>query len=126
MAGMIRIAHYLLLHLLVFIYGGQAVAESKRVQVYQLSQQTWDVRPGDTLSGIAAALLPGAYRQQQALMQDIIEINPHAFIDSNPDLLRAYARLILPDELQTYSVPSEGSTTHVQQFSWGSIQRHEQ
>jgi hypothetical protein len=126
MAVMLLTARQLLLTLLVLFCAGLAFAESKRVHVYPVTQPTWDVRPGDTLGGIAAALMPGLPRQQQALMENILEINPDAFIDRHPDLLRAYVKLILPGGLQTYSVPSASGTTHVQQFSWGSIQRHEQ
>ncbi|MBN1379262.1 MAG: hypothetical protein JXA04_08495 [Gammaproteobacteria bacterium] len=121
-----RKTHLLPLVFLAFMLGGNSLAESKRVHVYQLPQQTWDVRPGDTLSGISAALLPGSRADQRELMQSILEINPDAFINRNPNRLRAYVRLVLPGEVETYSVSAEDSTTHVQQFNWGSIQRREQ
>jgi len=102
---------------------GTVCAESKRVEIYNLPQTSWNVRPGDTLSGIAAALLPNAPGKQQSLMQSILEINPDAFINHNPDLLRAYIRLVLPGDIQTFAVPEEDATTHVEEYSWGSVIR---
>jgi Tfp pilus assembly protein FimV len=119
-------ARHLILVLLVILCSNPAISESKRVHVYQLPQQTWNVRPGDTLSGIAAALLPGNPEQQRSLMQSILDINPQAFINDNPNRLLAHVKLILPGTIQTHSVPKEKSTTRVQQFNWGSIQRHDQ
>lgn len=123
---MYKTANILFLTSLLILCSSHAAAESKRVYVYHLPQQVWDVRPGDTLSGIAAALLPSSRQQQQSLMQAIVEINPDAFINQNPNRLRANIRLVLPGDVQTYSVTPEDANTRIQHFSWGSIQKREQ
>lgn len=100
-----------------------AGAESIRVHVYKLSQQYWDVRPGDTLSGIVDSLLPAGDDKQQQLMRDIVELNPGAFLDGDPDRLRANVRLWLPNAVQTPVKPLTGEHVTVERFKWGSIKR---
>ncbi len=109
--------------LLFALLCGPAVAGSKQVHVYQLSQQYWDVRRGDSLSFIAATLLPAAPRQQQALMRDILELNPDAFIGGNPNRLRANTRLWLPNFVQTPVRTRADRDSRVERYSWGSIKR---
>lgn len=98
-------------------------AASKRVYVYPISQQYWDVRPGETLGEIAEALLPGAQQHRQLLMNDILRLNPGAFIDQNPNRLLANTRLWLPNSVtRPVSAPQDGE---IQEFSWGTIKRNE-
>lgn len=98
--------------------------ESVRVHVYKLSQQYWDVQYGDTLGEIVDSLLPADKSKQQRLMQDIVELNPDAFLDGDPDRLRANVRLWLPNAIQR---PVEnyysGENVTIERYDWGSIKR---
>jgi Tfp pilus assembly protein FimV len=96
-------------------------AASKRVYVYPVSQQYWDVRPGETLAGIAEALLPGS-AQRQSLMEEILRLNPDAFISQDPNRLLANTRLWLPN---TVTRPVSDQNAEIQEFSWGHIKRTE-
>jgi hypothetical protein len=113
--------------LLVFVVclglASLAGAESIRVHVYKLSQQYWDVRPGDTLSGIVDLLLPAGNDKQQQLMRDIVELNPGAFLGGDPDRLQANVRLWLPNAVQAPVKPRTGEHVTVERFEWGSIKR---
>ena len=111
---------------LSLLFGAFAHAESKRVEVYSLSQQYWDVQVGDTLGEIADALLPANREKQAALMQDIVQLNPDAFINGDPNRVLANHRLWLPNTIQTpvsdNTSPASSETT-VERFSWGSVKR---
>jgi Tfp pilus assembly protein FimV len=98
-----------------------ALAASKRVYVYPISQQYWDVRPGETLAGIVETLLPGTQQYRQRLMDDILRLNPSAFIDQNPNRLLANTRLWLPNSV-TRPV-SAAQDSEIQEFDWGYIKR---
>jgi hypothetical protein len=100
-----------------------ACPESIRVHVYPLSQQYWDVRPGDTLSEIVESLLPADMNKQRHLMRTIIELNPDAFIDGDPDRLRANIRLWLPNALQRPVERRTGESVTIERYEWGSIKR---
>jgi Tfp pilus assembly protein FimV len=100
-----------------------AHADSKRVYVYPITRQYWDVRTGETLAYIADALLPGKSRHQQQLIQDILQLNPGAFIDSDPDRLLANTRLWLPNTITRPISAQRNAEIH--QFDWGYIKRTE-
>lgn len=105
------------------VWSIHACPESIRVHVYGLSQHYWDVRPGDTLSEIVESLLPADKGNQQRLMADIVELNPDAFPDGNPDSLRANIRLWLPNALQTPVKNRIGENVTIERYEWGSIKR---
>jgi Tfp pilus assembly protein FimV len=98
-------------------------AESKRIEVYPLSQHYVDTRAGDTLGEIAARLLPNNPRMQQKLMDDILRLNPDAFIERNPDQLLADTRLWLPNHLSKPDSRVDSSRHTVETFSWGNIKK---
>ena len=100
-----------------------AFAESKRVEVYSLSQNYWDTQSGETLSQIAAQLLPQNPHIQQKLMADIVVLNPDAFKNNNPDRMMADIRLWLPNNLPQAKDKARTRNTHVEAFSWGNIKR---
>jgi pilus assembly protein FimV len=54
------------------------------------------VRPGDSLSTLAASLLPRSGLDRQPLMLALYQSNPDAFIDGDIDRLRAGVRLAVP------------------------------
>jgi len=98
-----------------------AWSESKRIEVYQVSQQYWDVSPGDTLSGIAAKLLPNNPGMQLRLMDDIVRLNPESFIENNKDLIIANTRLWLPGSMTRPDTTVDKKDFEVKNFSWGNI-----
>lgn len=117
-------ARLILVMLLSAVTVFATAAGSKRVYVFELDRRYWDVQRGETLGGIATALLPGEPRKRIPLMRTIFEMNPAAFIDGDPDRLRADTRLWLPGGIQTYAEtpPSDGTVRH---YDWGSIRWRE-
>jgi Tfp pilus assembly protein FimV len=110
--------------LLAVLFAAPSVfAESKRVEVYSLSQHYWDTQSGETLSGIAAQLLPNNPAMQQKLMNDIISQNPDAFQNNDPNYMQANTRLWLPNRLAKTDSKADPKYTQVESFSWGNIKR---
>jgi hypothetical protein len=105
---------------LCLVLSAQAVAESKRVHVYPLTQDYWDVQPGETMGDIAVTLLPESSRHRQSLINEIVRLNPDAFINGDPGRLLANRRLWLPNII-TRPVPTRN--TEIRQFDWGFIKR---
>lgn len=99
------------------------VTESKRIEVYSLSQNYWDVQNGDTLGGIAHHLLPNNPMKREALQQDILHLNPGAFTGGNPAGLLAGKRLWLPGYMKHADSIADPSTTTIETYSWGNIKR---
>ena len=99
------------------------VTESKRIEVYALSQNYWDTQSGDTLGNIVLHLLPNNPSKYAKLKQDIVLLNPHAFIGGNPERLLADKRLWLPVYMKQADTKANPATTTVEQFSWGNIKR---
>jgi Tfp pilus assembly protein FimV len=98
-------------------------AESKRIVVYPLSQSYVDTRTGDSLSEIAARLLPDNPQLQQHLMADIFRLNPNAFIAHDPNRLLTNMRLWLPNQLNNAERANDSADYQVESFSWGSVRR---
>ena len=96
---------------------------SKRIEVYSLSQNYWDVQYGDTLGGIAHHLLPNNPLKREALQQDILHLNPDAFISGQPGKLLAGKRLWLPGYMKQADSRVNPATTTVETYSWGNIKR---
>lgn len=97
--------------------------ESKRIEVYSLSQNYWDTQPGDTLGEIVHHLLPNNPSKYDALKQDIVHLNPQAFINGNPEQLLAGKRLWLPGYMNQPDSKADPATTTVESYSWGNIKR---
>ncbi len=96
---------------------------SKRIEVYPLSQNYWDVQYGDTLGGIAHHLLPYNPAKREALQQDILHLNPDAFTGGDPAGLLAGKRLWLPGYMKQADTKADPATTIVESYSWGNIKR---
>ena len=94
---------------------------SKRIEVYALTQNFWDVHINDTLSGIAFQLLPNNPSKQQALQQDILQLNPTAFINGDASRLIAGRRLWLPTYMKQADSKVNPKTTTIESYSWGNI-----
>ena len=97
--------------------------ESRRIEVYSLSQNYWDTQYGDTLGEIVIQLLPNNPSRHEALKQDIVELNPGAFINSNPAQLLANKRLWMPGYMKQADSKVNSTTTTVESYSWGNIKR---
>jgi len=107
-------------------YDNDADAErkkSKRIEVYSLSQNYWDVQYGDTLGSIVHHLLPNNPMKREALQQDILHLNPGIFINGNPEKLLADKRLWLPGYMKQADSKVDPATTTVETYSWGNIKR---
>jgi len=96
---------------------------SKRIEVYSLSQNYWDTQYGDTLSSIVYHLLPNNPSKRAALQEDILHLNPDAFIGGDPAMLLAGKRLWLPGYMKQADSSANPSTTIVETYSWGNIKR---
>ena len=102
---------------------GPAWAESKRIEVYPLSQQYWDVKTGDTLGEIVDALMPRNRYLKVKLMRDIMAMNPEVFPDGSPHLMLANKRLWLPNAVQQRDPVPDNYGFIVESYQWGSIRR---
>lgn len=98
-----------------------AWAESLRIEVYPITQQYWDIEPGDTLSGIAAELLPNNPDMQLRLIDDLVRLNSKAVVDGNKNHIIAGARLWLPGKMTKADSKVDKSKYDVRTFSWGNI-----
>jgi len=98
-------------------------ATSKRIEVYSLSQNYWDTQYGETLGEIVLHLLPNNPSKREDLKQDIIRLNPQAFINSDPAQLLADKRLWMPGYMKQADTRVDPSTTTVENYSWGNIKR---
>jgi len=116
-----QLLRFILLGILGFTL--PALAESKRVEVYSLSQHYWDTKSGETLGEIVRQLLPNNPRMRPELMADIISQNPDAFLNNDPDYLLANRRLWLPNRLAQTDSKADPQRTQVESFSWGNIKR---
>ena len=100
-----------------------AAANSKRIEVYTLAQSYYDTQHGDTLGEIVAELLPNNPGKHDSLRQEILGLNPDAFIDNNPDRLIAGKRLRLPGYVKEADTRVDPHAYTVESFSWGNIKR---
>jgi len=98
-------------------------AESQRIEVYSVNQAYWDVQAGETLGEIIKELLPHNSDKHTALMAEIVQLNPDAFINGDPDALKARARLWLPGHIQGLNKKVNKDKYTIKEFSWGYIQQ---
>jgi len=94
-------------------------AESKRIYVYPVSQAFYDVKPGDTLGEISEKILPHTSSMRSRLMSDIIQLNPKAFINGDPDRLKAHVRLWLPNNTAGLDDRANKDRFTIKDYSWG-------
>lgn len=62
----------------------------------EFAGDTWRVQPGDTLSHIVSQLKPGLGKSAAVLQQQLLQRNPRAFINGDPNRILAGAVLQLP------------------------------
>lgn len=95
----------------------------KRIEVYAISQNYWDVVAGETLGDIVKQLLPDNPQKRKMLLKEIVQLNPDAFSQSNPDNLKANIRLWLPNNAPVRGSVVDKSRYETQSFSWGQVHR---
>ena len=105
--------------LLSLILCTTAYADSKRIEVYSVSQAYVDVKRGDTLGEIVKDLLPNTPKKRKAIMKEIVEFNPNAFIDGDPNILKANTRLWLPGHVSGLREYVDRNKYHIKEYSWG-------
>jgi len=88
-----------------------------------MSQQYWDTQSGETLGEIVTQLLPNNPNMRQKLMADIINLNPDAFLDGDPNQMLANKRLWLPNSTNQTDSKADSKYFEVESFSWGNIKR---
>jgi len=96
-------------------------SQSKRVEVYSISQNFWDVTPGETLGDIVKQLLPDNPGLREKLLYQIVELNPDAFSQSNPDNLKANVRLWLPNNAPAMRQIKDKKLFNIKSYSWGQV-----
>jgi len=96
-------------------------SQSKRVEVYSISQSYWDVSPGETLGDIVKQLLPDNPGLREKLLNQIVKLNPDAFSLSNPDNLKANVRLWLPNNAPAMRQIKNKALFTVKSYSWGQV-----
>ena len=106
---------------ILFILQTTVLAESKRIEVYATSQAYWDVHAGDTLSGIVNQLIKEASPSREKLTGEILSLNPDAFINANPNLLKANYRLWLPNGTNDMNELSSSQKYRIRNYSWGQV-----
>lgn len=104
-------------------HGAGAAAGQRIDATLELPAGVHEVRRGETLSGLVAQWLPAAdAATRRRLMEAILYLNPDAFVDGDPNRLRAGARLILPGDVETFATaPRRGG--RVETYRWGAIRR---
>jgi hypothetical protein len=99
------------------------LADSTRIEVYPLSQNYWDIKPGDSLGAIVNTLLPDNVYLQQKLIRDIVALNPEVFPDGSPHRMLANKRLWLPNALKQPDHITDSSGYIVETYQWGNIKK---
>ncbi|MCW8933109.1 MAG: hypothetical protein OQK98_00150 [Gammaproteobacteria bacterium] len=111
--------------LLSIVFSGfftySSASQSKRVEVYSISENFWDVTPGETLGDIVKQLLPDNPGLREKLLYQIVELNPDAFSQSNPDNLKANVRLWLPNNAPAMRQVKDKKLFNVKSYSWGQV-----
>lgn len=65
------------------------------------------VQKGQTLHNIVSRLYPERVKEWPKLKQDIVKLNPHAFINSDPTKMKAGVRLELPRRVVVRPTPAQ-------------------
>ncbi|MFW2372386.1 MAG: FimV family protein [Gammaproteobacteria bacterium] len=94
-------------------------AESRHIHVYSVSQAYYDVKPGDTLGEISQQILPNTPSMRKRLMTEIVQTNPEAFINRDPNQLRAHVRLWLPNHTPGPGNKVDKDKFTIKEYSWG-------
>jgi hypothetical protein len=93
--------------LLIFIFISSLYpAVSAADELYNADVRYLHVQKGQTLHNIVRRLYPERVKEWPRLTQDIIELNPEAFVDNDPAKMKAGSRLKLPKRVVVRSTPA--------------------
>lgn len=84
--------------ILLFIVGFNP-ADSFAKEIYDSDIRYLHVQKGQTLHNIVRRLYPQRRKEWQNLTNEIIRLNPHAFVDNDPTKMKADVRLKLPKKV---------------------------
>ena len=97
-----------LFKLLIFIFiFGLGPSVSVATEAYNADIRYLYVQKGQTLHNIVSRLYPERVKEWPKLKQDIVKLNPHAFIDNDPTRMKAGVRLELPKRVVVRSTPAQ-------------------
>lgn len=92
--------------LLIFIFiFSLASSATFADEAYNADIRYLHVQKGQTLHNIVRRLYPDRAKEWPKLSQDIVKLNPHAFIDNDPTKMKAGVRLTLPKKVVVRSTP---------------------
>ena len=93
--------------LLIFIFISSLYpAVSAADEIYNADIRYLHVQKGQTLHNIVRRLYPERVKEWPKLTQDIIKLNPEAFVDNDPAKMKAGSRLKLPKRMVVRSTPA--------------------
>lgn len=96
-----------LVKLLIFIFiTSLAPAPAFASESYDAEIRFLHVQKGQTLHNIVKRLYPDRVKEWPKLTRDIVQQNPHAFIDNDPTRMKAGVRLTLPKKVVMRSTAS--------------------
>lgn len=94
--------------LLIFIFISSLYpAVSAADEIYNADIRYLHVQKGQTLHNIVRRLYPERVKEWPKLTQDIIKLNPEAFVDNDPAKMKAGSRLKLPKRVVVRSMPAQ-------------------
>lgn len=92
--------------IILFIFGLYP-SVSVAAEAYNADVRYLHVQKGQTLHNIVSRLYPERVKEWPKLKQDIVKLNPHAFIDNDPTKMKAGVRLTLPKKVVVRSTPAQ-------------------
>ena len=96
-----------LFKLLIFLFiFGLNPSVSLAAETFNADIRYLHVQKGQTLHNIVSRLYPERVKEWPKLKQDIVKLNPHAFIDNDPTRMKAGVRLELPKRVVVRSTPA--------------------
>lgn len=97
-----------LVKLLIFLFiFGLNPSVSSAAESFNADIRYLHVQKGQTLHNIVSRLYPERVKEWSKLKQDIVKLNPHAFIDNDPTRMKAGVRLELPKRVVVRSTPAQ-------------------
>jgi hypothetical protein len=94
----------LLIFLFVFV---MAPSISVATEAFNADIRYLHVQKGQTLHNIVSRLYPERVKEWPKLKQDIVKLNPHAFINGDPTKMKAGVRLELPRRVVVRTTPAQ-------------------
>ncbi|MBT8134097.1 MAG: FecR domain-containing protein [Gammaproteobacteria bacterium] len=97
-----------LFKLLIFLFiFGLNPSVAFATEAYNADIRYLHVQKGQTLHNIVSRLYPERVKEWPKLKQDIVRLNPHAFINNDPTRMKAGVRLTLPKRVVVRSTPAQ-------------------